>query len=189
MSSQSINTGMKPENSGSRIRYVAYAGLVAAIYVVLTILVASFNLASGAIQVRISEALTILPAILPAAIPGVTIGCLLANIITGCALPDIIFGTLATFLGAVGTRALAKKFGCSTLKTRILCSLPPVISNTIIVPLILTYTYHIPGGIPFLMLTVGAGELISCTILGALLLTLLWPMRNTLFGETDGSSD
>ncbi|MBQ9642568.1 MAG: QueT transporter family protein [Lachnospiraceae bacterium] len=170
-------------SSSKGLHYIIYAGITAAIYVVLTVLIASFNLASGAIQVRISEALTILPCILPAAVPGVTIGCLLANIITGCALPDIIFGTLATFIGAVGTRALAKKFGCSTLKTRVLCSLPPVISNTIIVPLILTYAYHIPGGIPFFMLTVGAGELISCTVLGVLLLMLLWPVRGTLFGE------
>ena len=77
----------------NRVIYIAHAGIIAAIYVVLTALAAGFNLASGAIQVRFSEALTILPFFTPAAIPGLTIGCLLSNILTGCALPDVIFGT------------------------------------------------------------------------------------------------
>ena len=131
---------------------------IAAVYVVLTVLAASVNLASGAIQVRFSEALTVLPFFTPAAVPGLAVGCLLSNILTGCALPDIIFGTLATLLGALGTRMLKGH--------RFLCTLPPVIANTLIVPFVLTYAYHIPGGIPYLMLTVGIGEVIACMILG-----------------------
>ena len=161
----------------SKIIYITQAALIAAIYTVLTLLAAGFDLASGAIQVRFSEALTIMPFFTPAAIPGLTIGCLLSNTLTGCALPDIIFGTLATFLGAVGSYALRKN--------RWLCALPPIISNMLIIPFILTYAYHIPGGVPLFMLTVGTGELISCMGLGQILLQALLPFRGRLF-EQDG---
>ena len=146
---------------------------IAAVYVVLTVLAASVNLASGAIQVRFSEALTVLPFFTPTAVPGLAVGCLLSNILTGSALPDIIFGTLATLLGALGTRMLKGH--------RFLCTLPPVIANTLIVPFVLTYAYQIPGGIPYLMLTVGIGEVIACMILGQILLTALMPVAAGIF--------
>ena len=146
---------------------------IAAVYVVLTVLAASVNLASGAMQVRFSEALTVLPFFTPTAVPGLAVGCLLSNILTGCALPDIIFGTLATLLGALGTRMLKGH--------RFLCTLPPVIANTLIVPFVLTYAYQIPGGIPYLMLTVGIGEVIACMILGQILLTALMPVAAGIF--------
>ena len=76
---------------------MSQAAMIAALYVVLTFLASALGLASGSIQVRFSEALTILPFFTPAAVPGLAVGCLLSNVITGCALPDIIFGTLATF--------------------------------------------------------------------------------------------
>ena len=152
--------------------YITQAALIAAIYTVLTMIAAGFDLASGAIQVRFSEALTIMPFFTPAAIPGLTLGCLLSNILTGCALPDIIFGTLATLLGALGSYALRKN--------RFLCAIPPIVSNALIIPFVLTYAYHIPGGIPLFMLTVGLGELISCMGLGQLLLQALLPFRGRL---------
>lgn len=161
------------KTQSSKIIYITQAALIAALYTVLTMLAAGFDLASGAVQVRFSEALTILPFFTPAAIPGLTIGCLLSNTLTGCALPDIIFGTLATFLGAVGSFALRKN--------RWLCALPPIISNMLIIPFILTYAYHIPGGVPLFMLTVGLGELISCMVLGQLLLQVLLPLRGKIF--------
>ena len=142
--------------------YITQAALIAALYTVLTMVAAGFDLASGAIQVRFSEALTIMPFFTPAAIPGLTLGCLLSNILTGCVLPDVIFGTLATLLGALGS--------CALRKNRFLCAIPPIVSNALIIPFVLTYAYHIPGGIPFFMLTVGLGELISCMGLGQLLL-------------------
>ena len=153
--------------------YIAQAAVIAAIYTVLTMIAAGFDLASGAIQVRFSEALTILPFFTPAAVPGLTLGCLISNIVTGCALPDIIFGTLATFIGAIGSYALRRN--------RFLCSVPPVVSNALIIPFVLSYAYHIPGGIPYFMLTVGAGEVISCMLLGQLLLSALLPFRGRLF--------
>ena len=153
--------------------YIAQAAVIAAIYTVLTMIAAGFDLASGAIQVRFSEALTILPFFTPAAVPGLTLGCLISNIVTGCALPDIIFRTLATFIGAIGSYALRRN--------RFLCSVPPVVSNALIIPFVLSYAYHIPGGIPYFMLTVGAGEVISCMLLGQILLSALLPFRGRLF--------
>lgn len=147
--------------------------MIAAIYIVLTYLAWGFDLASGAIQCRISEALTVLPLFTPAAIPGLSIGCVLANFLTGAPLPDVIFGSLATLIGACGSYLLRKN--------RYLVSIPPVISNALIIPLVLRFAYGIPDGIPFLMLTVGAGELIACVIFGQLLITALLPVRRVLF--------
>ena len=161
---------------------IVLAGIIAAIYSVLTVLAASLNLASGAIQVRFSEVLTILPFFGFAGVPGVTLGCLISNIIIGSNIFDIIFGTLATLIGALGTwyiGRLFRKTGNKNLKY--LSPLPPIVANTIIVPFILTYAYGIPGGILFFMLTVGAGEVISCGILGLILLTALYPIRNKVF--------
>ena len=129
--------------------------------------------ASVAIQVRISEALTILPYFTPAAVPGLFIGCLLSNFMTGAAIWDIIFGSLATLIGAIGTYLLRKWKWCAPL--------PPILSNTIIIPFVLTYAYGIPGGIPFFMLTVGAGEVLSCGVLGMILLFALQRYRNIIF--------
>lgn len=153
--------------------FITQAAVIAAIYVVLTLAINVFNLASGAIQVRISEALTILPFFTPAAVPGLFVGCLLSNFITGAPVWDVVFGSLATLIGALGTYALRK--------WKWLAPVPPILANVLIIPFVLHYAYGIPGGIPFFMLTVGAGEIISCGILGMLLLFLLQKYRNILF--------
>ena len=158
-----------------KILFITHAAVIAALYVVLTLFISVFNLASGAIQVRISEALTILPVFTPAAIPGVAIGCLLSNIITGCALPDIIFGTLATLIGAVGTYMLRK--------TKFIFTVPPVLSNAIIIPFVLKYAYGLEDALYFLMFTVGIGEVISIMVLGMILYFALKPLKHRLFGE------
>ena len=166
----------------SRTLVITQAAIIAALYTVLTLIANLFGLASGVIQVRISEALTVLPFLSFAGVPGVTIGCLVSNIVTGSDIFDIIFGTLATLIGAIGTwyiGILFRKTEKNLLK--FLSPLPPIIANTIIVPFVLTYAYHMQDGIPFLMLTVGAGEVISCGILGLILLTALYPIRNKVF--------
>ena len=145
--------------------FITQAAVIAALYVVLTLFINAFNLANGAIQVRISEALTILPYFTPAAIPGLFVGCLLSNFLTGAAIWDIVFGSLATLLGAIGTYLLRKQKWCAPI--------PPILANTIIIPFVLTYAYGLPGGIPFFMLTIGAGEILSCGILGMILLFAL----------------
>ena len=143
------------------VKTLTIGGAIAALYVVLTLVANAFGLASGAIQVRLSEALTILPCFTAAAVPGLTVGCILANIITGCALWDVVFGSLATLIGAAGTYLLRKK--------PMLAWIPPVLSNAIIVPIVLQKVYGVPDSFWYLMLTVGAGEVIACGILGLLL--------------------
>ena len=153
------------------------AAMIAAIYVVLTYFISAFGLASGAIQVRISEALTILPVFTPAAIPGLFVGCLLSNLLTGCMALDVIFGSIATLIGAVGTYLLRK--------TKFAFTLPPVISNAIIVPIVLKNVYGLQDAAWYLVLTVGAGEVISVCILGMILKKVLWKYRNVIFKEED----
>ena len=143
------------------VKTLTIGGAIAAVYVVLTLVANAFGLASGAIQVRLSEALTILPCFTPAAVPGLTVGCILANLVTGCAPWDVVFGSLATLIGAVGTYLLRKK--------PLLAWIPPVLSNAIIVPIVLQKVYGVPDSFWYLMLTVGAGEVIACGILGLLL--------------------
>ena len=141
---------------------ITASAAIAALYVVLTMIAAAFGLASGAVQVRLSEALCILPVLTYAAVPGLTIGCVLANLLTGCAAWDVVFGSLATLLGALGTRLMKKKPQWAWI--------PPVVSNTIIVPIVLQQVYGVPDTWWFLALAVGAGELISCGLLGLMLL-------------------
>ena len=162
------------------VLFMTQAALIAALYVVLTYIAAGFDLASGMIQVRFSEALCVLPFFTAAAVPGVTIGCLIANILTGCMLPDVIFGTLATAIGAI--------FSWFLRKNRFLVAIPPIVSNALIIPFILTYAYQIPGGIPLQMLTVGAGEVISCMIFGQILLSALYPFRQAMFGTASDNA-
>ncbi len=171
-----------------KVRYLAHAAVIAALYVVLTWVAASLGLASSPIQVRFSEALTILPFFTPAAIPGLFVGCFLANLLTGCAPWDILFGSLATLLGAVGTYLLSRpaKGGDGTEKhikpwQKWLAPLPPIAANTLIVPFVLAYVYQLEGTIPYFMLTVGIGEVISCGILGLLLLQVLMRYRRHIF--------
>lgn len=166
-----------------RTLFLAQAAMIAALYIVLTFIANAFGLANHAIQVRFSEALTVLPFFTPSAIPGLFIGCLLSNILTGCALPDIVFGSFATLLGALGTYALRRHKWCAPV-----C---PILSNTIIVPLILVYGYGllIEGMsliqcLGFYCLTVGAGEVISCGILGMILLTALEKYKDRIFVNT-----
>ena len=156
-----------------KVLLIVQAALIAAIYVVLTYFISAFNLASGAIQVRISEALTILPVFTPAAIPGLFIGCLLSNLLTGCMPLDVVFGSLATLIGACGTYALRKH--------KWLAPLPPIVANTVIVPFVLAYVYMAEGTIPFFMLTVGIGEVISCYVLGMILYKVLNNYRSVIF--------
>ena len=166
-----------------KVLFAVQAAMIAALYVVLTYITNLLGLASGTIQVRFSEALCILPFFTPAAIPGLWIGCLIANLMTGAIIWDIIFGSLATLIGAVGTYLLRKhKFACT---------LPPVIANMVIVPFVLRYGYGfktiykgIDWSIPFNVVTVGIGEIISVCILGSLLLKVLSKYRNVLFAQS-----
>ena len=153
---------------------LAQAALIAALYVVITWLFAPFSF--GEIQVRLSEALTILPVFTPAAIPGLFIGCILGNFLGGAVLPDIIFGSLATLIGAFFTWKLKNAHP-------FLAPVPPILANTLIVPFVLRYAYAVPLPIPFMMLTVGIGEVISCGVLGMVLYFALKKSRLYVFQQ------
>ena len=158
------------------VLYLTQAAMIAALYVVLTMIANALGIASGNIQVRFSEALTVLPFLTPAAVPGLFIGCLIANLVTGAMLPDIIFGSLATLIGAIGTWMLGKAaLGKDEKQKKLftwLSPLPPILANAVIIPPVLKYAY---GILPmwFSVITVTAGEIISCGIFGLILLAAL----------------
>ena len=154
--------------------FITQAAVIAALYVVLVVI---FNYISfGPIQFRVAEALTILPYFTPAAIPGLFIGCILANVIGGAVIWDIIFGSIATLIGAVFTYLLRKK-------SKFLAPLPLVLANTIIVPWVLKYAYGAEEMVWFMAVTVGIGEILACYVLGMILLFALNKVRRQIFGE------
>ncbi len=144
-----------------KVKFLTHAAIIAALYVVLTLLARLVGLDSGVIQVRFSEALCILCAFTPAAIPGLTVGCLIANITVGGALWDVIFGSIATLIGTL--------FGYLLRSKRWLVPLPTVISNALIIPPVLMTVYGAEESFLFLFATVGIGEIISAYILGMML--------------------
>ena len=155
------------------LRFLCRGALVAALYVALTWLCALVGLDKGVIQMRLSEALCVLPAFTGAAVPGLFVGCLLANLLTGSALPDVVFGSLATLIGALGAYFLRRR--------KWLVPLPTVLANTLIIPFVLRFAYGAEGSIPYFMLTVGAGEVISAYICGMLLYAALVRQKAPLF--------
>ncbi|MCM1282554.1 MAG: QueT transporter family protein [Muribaculaceae bacterium] len=165
-----------------KVTFIVQAAGIAALYVVLTYAANALGLASHAVQIRFSEALCILPFFTPAAIPGLWIGCLIANLTTGAIIWDVIFGSLATLLGAVGTYLLRRH--------SFLCTLPPVAANVLIVPFVLRYGYGfqtiyrgVDWSIPFNMATIAIGELFSVCVLGTILMRALTPYKSTIFGQ------
>ena len=149
--------------SDQRTRRIARGALIAALYTALTLLLAPISY--GEIQVRLSEALTLLPILLPEAIPALTLGCLLANILGGCTIFDIVFGTLATLLAALCTRALRSRLW--------LAAAMPVLFNGVIVGAVVHYAYAPVIALPLCMLFVAVGEAVACLLVGPLLLRAL----------------
>lgn len=157
-----------------KVLFITQAAMIAAIYVVLTFVFAPISF--GEVQVRIAEALTVLPFFTPAAIPGLFIGCFLGNFLGGAILIDVIMGSLATLIGAI--------FSYLVRHNKYLVPLPPIISNTLIVPFVLKYGYSIPLPIPFMMLTVGIGEVLSCGFLGLIVLFALDKYKHIIFKKS-----
>ena len=156
------------------VKSLALGAMIAALYVAMTYLSNLFGLALGPFEFRISEALTILPVFTVAAVPGLTVGCLLANFLVGGIPLDLVFGTLATLLGALGTRVFREK--------KVLPYLCPVVSNTLIVTPILYFAYGFGEGtsLPFFYLTFFIGEAASVFVFGFLLKKALTPLAPRL---------
>ena len=157
----------------SKIIFLCQGAIIAAIYVVLTYVAHMFGLDAGVIQIRLSEMLCILPMFTTAAIPGLYLGCLLANLLTGAVWLDILVGPVATLIGALGTYALRKY--------KWLAPIPPILSNAIIVPFVLAYGYGMEQAIPLMMLTVGAGEILSICLLGMIFYHAIQKRANVIF--------
>ena len=143
------------------VRYLAAGSLVAAAYIALTLLFAPISFSQ--IQFRISEALTLLPVLSPAAVPGLFIGCLGANLLTGQPWQDVVFGSLASLAAAVFTRRFRQKLW--------LAALMPVAINAVVIGLMLYAAYGLHPYISFL--TVGAGQAVVCYGLGVPLVRVL----------------
>lgn len=163
---------MNRNKSSEALYRMVYGAMIAAIYVVLTMTFAPISF--GPIQFRISEILCVLPFFTPAAIPGLFIGCLLSNLLCGAAVLDVIFGSIATLIGAVGSYYLGKT-------SKWLVCLPPILSNTIIIPWVLRYAYGSADLISFAMVTVGIGEILAIGVLGNILLVMLERYQNLIF--------
>ena len=150
------------------VRSLCVAAIIAALYAALTL---GFQAISyGAVQFRVSEAMTLLPVLFPEAVPGLAVGCLISNLFNpmGATIYDVVFGTLATLLAALLTHRIK---GSIWLR-----ALPPVLCNAIIIGLVLTYAY----GIDLLwmnMLTVGIGQAVVCYGLGVPLVRILQKQR------------
>lgn len=151
--------------------FMTEAAVIAAIYVVLVLIFQPISY--GPIQTRIAEALTILPYFTPAAIPGVAIGCFLSAILSGADLLDIIFGSLATLIAALLSYQLRHY--------KYLVPIPPIVINALVIPWVLYFAYGEAHPIPFMMLTVGAGELLTAGILGLILLFALEKVNHVIF--------
>lgn len=156
---------------GNVSRQMVQGAVIAAIYVVLTMIFQPISF--GPIQFRISEALCVLPYFTPAAVPGVFIGCLISNMLGGSVIMDVVFGSFATLIGAIGSRLLREN--------RYLVSLPPILSNVIIIPWVLKYAYGAEDMIWFMMITVGIGEILAIGVLGQLLITALDKYKIVIF--------
>ncbi|MDF2520429.1 MAG: transporter [Clostridia bacterium] len=152
-------------------KFLVQAAIIVAVYVVIMLSFAP--LSSGLFQLRFSEALTILPAFTPAAIPGLFIGCLLGNFLVGATLPDIIFGSLTTLAAAyLSYRLRSKKW---------LVPLPPVILNAIVVGYMLVNVYGLPVTLFAAMAWVAAGQFVACYVIGYPLLTVLSRYKEKIF--------
>lgn len=152
----------------NKTQKIVYAALIAAVYATLTIAL-SFS-SFGLVQYRVAEALTVLPFFSAAAIPGLFIGCIISNIISPIGIPDLVFGSLATLIGAILTYLIGK----SNLKfKKFLAPIPPIIVNGIVIGTLikLLYVKDIPLWIA--MLQVGFGELVCCYGLGLPLILVI----------------
>lgn len=160
------------ESRNKTIMMLVFAGVIAAMYVVLTF--AFKPISMGAVQCRIAEVLCVLPIFTPAAVPGLFIGCLIGNMISGAVIWDIIFGSLATLAGAVGTYVLRKQPFYISL-------IPPILANTIVVPLVLKYGYGVDMPLILSMFFIFVGEFISIGVLGSIFIRIAHKSLSNLF--------
>ena len=145
-----------PKKNDLYTKQLVQGAVIAALYTVLTLLLPATT--AGTVEFRISEALTMLAALTPSAIPGLAIGCVLANVMHGAIILDIVFGSLATLLAAVMTFL--------TRKNIFVAAIWPAVFNGLIIGPLLKYAYHLDASLIVLILSVAAGEAVICYLLG-----------------------
>ena len=153
---------------------LARGGIIAALYALLTVALAPIS--SGLFQCRVSEALSVLPWFTPAAVPGLFLGCLLGNLLTGAPVYDVVFGSLATLLAALLALLLRKRGG-----SKYLAPLPSVVCNAVVIGILMVRVYALPVGYLAAMLYVAAGQAVACYGLGLPLLFALERFGGRLF--------
>ena len=158
------------------VRELVRGAIIAAVYALLTILLAPIS--SGLIQCRVSEAMSVLPYFTFSAVPGLFIGCLIANLLTGAPIYDVVFGSLATLLAAYMTYLLRKR------APKWLAPLPSVVVNALVVGALLTYVYQVGVGYWVAAGYVAVGQAIACFALGLPLMSQLDTYRDKLFDGT-----
>ena len=154
-----------------KTKFLTETALIAAIYVVLTMVSFAFGLDKGVIQLRLSECLAVLPVFTSAAVPGLAVGCALASFLSGGHLLDVLFGSLVTLTAAevcyLLRGVIKRQYGA------FLAPLPNILLNTVFIPMVLIGVYGVPDAYPFLLLTVGVGEILASGVLGVLLYYVL----------------
>ncbi len=154
------------KNKFKGTHWIAQGAVIAALYTTLTYLTSFIPSIGGVFQFRIAEALTILPYFTSSAIPGLAFGCFMANLLTGAGIYDVVFGTLATLIGAIGTYLIRRH-------SKYLSALPPLLSNTLIMPIVIALASSSYDLLPFLYFSVFSGEVVCCGVLGIILLIAL----------------
>ncbi|MBE6635472.1 MAG: QueT transporter family protein [Ruminococcaceae bacterium] len=152
----------KGKKTSHSVRYITRSAAIAVIYASLAYVSAPLQLFF--FQFRLSEAMCILPIFMPEAIPGLFIGCIIANYLSGAVVFDIIFGSIATLIGALGAYALRRLPD----KLMWMTTLPTVLANAFIVPFVIMYAYGSPESYLFLAVTVAVGEIVTASLLGSL---------------------
>lgn len=149
-------------NYQNRIRRLTQAGIIAAVYAALCLLLHPISFGFGGVELRVSEALTLLPVVMPSAVPGLFVGCLLANLLGGATMLDVVFGSLTTLAAAVLTRRLKDR--------PLLAALPPVVLNALVVGTLLRYAYGVQLPLILCMASIGLGQAAACCGLGLIVL-------------------
>lgn len=139
-------------------RFLVQASLIAAIYTALCLILHPISFGFAGIELRVSEALTLMPVIMPAAVPGLFIGCLLANLLGGATMLDVVFGSLTTLVAAVLTRKCRNR--------PVLAAFWPVILNAVVIGALLRYAYGVAMPLWLCMVSIGAGQAVACYALG-----------------------
>ena len=158
-----------------KIRRLVQASLIAAVYTALCMILHPISFGFGGVELRVSEALSLLPMMTPAAVPGLFVGCLLSNLLGGATMLDVVFGSLTTLAAAVLTRKWRSR--------PLLAALPPVLMNAVVIGALLRYAYGVAMPLGLCLASIGRGQAAACYAIGLPLMKLFRRMPKKYFSE------